>query len=117
MHAVRLAGRETRLGEPFANDIYQIADEIVTALLPIIRDKAFAFFGHSFGSYIALITALLLKEKYKMEPMHIFVSGASAPHVSSVFLGCLRDEEEGSGVPVIGLGSPFVWPGRRVWIL
>uniref|UniRef100_A0A8I6GAB2 S-acyl fatty acid synthase thioesterase, medium chain n=1 Tax=Rattus norvegicus TaxID=10116 RepID=A0A8I6GAB2_RAT len=83
VHAVRLAGRETRLGEPFANDIYQIADEIVTALLPIIQDKAFAFFGHSFGSYIALITALLLKEKYKMEPLHIFVSGASAPHSTS----------------------------------
>ncbi|GAB1285924.1 S-acyl fatty acid synthase thioesterase, medium chain [Apodemus speciosus] len=83
MHAVRLAGRETRLEEPFANDIYQIAEEIVTALLPIIQDKAFAFFGHSFGSYIAFVTALQLKEKYKMEPLHLFVSSASAPH--SVF--------------------------------
>uniref|UniRef100_A0A8C6GWF5 S-acyl fatty acid synthase thioesterase, medium chain n=1 Tax=Mus spicilegus TaxID=10103 RepID=A0A8C6GWF5_MUSSI len=80
VHAVRLAGRETRLEEPFSNDIYQIAEEVVTALLPIIRDKAFAFFGHSFGSYIAFITALHLKEKYKMEPLHIFVSSASAPH-------------------------------------
>lgn len=48
MHAVRLAGRETRLKEPFANDIYQIAEEIVTALLPVIQDKAFAFFGHRY---------------------------------------------------------------------
>ncbi|XP_028620793.1 S-acyl fatty acid synthase thioesterase, medium chain [Grammomys surdaster] len=80
VHAVRLAGRETRLQEPFANDIYQIAEEIVTALLPIIQDKAFAFFGHSLGSYIAFITALHLKEKYKMEPLHFFVSSASAPH-------------------------------------
>ncbi|XP_031215021.1 S-acyl fatty acid synthase thioesterase, medium chain isoform X1 [Mastomys coucha] len=79
VHAVRLAGRETRLEEPFSDDIYQIAEEIVTALLPIIRDKAFAFFGHSLGSYIAFVTALHLKEKYKMEPLHIFLSSAPAP--------------------------------------
>ncbi|XP_055449721.1 S-acyl fatty acid synthase thioesterase, medium chain [Psammomys obesus] len=80
VHAVRLAGRETRAQEPFPNDIYQIADEIVSALLPIIQDKAFAFFGHSLGSYIALLTALRLKEKHNMEPLHFFVSSACAPH-------------------------------------
>ncbi|XP_005081342.1 S-acyl fatty acid synthase thioesterase, medium chain [Mesocricetus auratus] len=80
VHAVRLAGRETRLQEQFATDIYEIVDEIVTALLPIIQDKQFAFFGHSLGSYIAFLTALSLKEKHKMEPLHFFVSSASAPH-------------------------------------
>ncbi|XP_036044402.1 S-acyl fatty acid synthase thioesterase, medium chain [Onychomys torridus] len=83
VHAVRLAGRETRLHEPFASDIYQIADEVVSALLPVIQDKAFAFFGHSLGSYIAFLTALRLKEKHKMEPLHFFVSSAYAPHSKS----------------------------------
>ncbi|KAL6077223.1 hypothetical protein STEG23_037678, partial [Scotinomys teguina] len=83
VHAVRLAGRETRLHEPFPSDIYQIADEIVSALLPVIQDKPFAFFGHSLGSYIAFMTALRLKEKYKMEPLHFFVSSAYAPHSKS----------------------------------
>jgi medium-chain acyl-[acyl-carrier-protein] hydrolase len=55
VHAVRLAGRETRFEEPFSNDIYQIAEEVVTALLPIIRDKAFAFFGHR---YLDLVSNL-----------------------------------------------------------
>ncbi|KAM7322497.1 S-acyl fatty acid synthase thioesterase, medium chain [Alexandromys fortis] len=80
VHSVRLAGRETRSQELFASDIYQIVDEIVPALLPVVQDKAFAFFGHSFGSYIAFMTALSLKEKYKMEPLHFFVSSAYAPH-------------------------------------
>ncbi|XP_040133525.2 S-acyl fatty acid synthase thioesterase, medium chain [Ictidomys tridecemlineatus] len=71
---LRLAGRESRLEEPFANDINQVVEETVHALLPIIQDKPFAFFGHSLGSYIAFKTSLHLKEKYKLEPVHLFVS-------------------------------------------
>uniref|UniRef100_A0A2K6ET39 oleoyl-[acyl-carrier-protein] hydrolase n=1 Tax=Propithecus coquereli TaxID=379532 RepID=A0A2K6ET39_PROCO len=48
VHSVRLAGRESRLEEPFAKDMYQLADEIVCAMLPIIQDKPFAFFGHRY---------------------------------------------------------------------
>ncbi|XP_038191202.1 S-acyl fatty acid synthase thioesterase, medium chain [Arvicola amphibius] len=83
VHSVRLAGRETRSQELFASDIYQIVDEIVPALLPVVQNKMFAFFGHSLGSYIALMTALTLKEKYKLEPLHFFVSSAYAPHSKS----------------------------------
>ncbi|XP_062957412.1 S-acyl fatty acid synthase thioesterase, medium chain [Cynocephalus volans] len=80
VHSIRLAGRESRLEEPFANDIYQIADEIACVLLPVIQDKPFAFFGHSMGSYIAFMTALHLKEKHKLEPIHFFVSSTTPPH-------------------------------------
>lgn len=37
----------------------------------------------SMGSYIAVMTAQHLKEKYKLEPIHLFVSGVNAPHVSN----------------------------------
>jgi hypothetical protein len=40
-----------------------------------------------------------------MEPLHIFVSSASAPHVSSGFPG--MGNEEGSGVLMIGLLLSF----------
>ncbi|KAM5235409.1 S-acyl fatty acid synthase thioesterase, medium chain [Ctenodactylus gundi] len=80
VHAVRLAGRESRSEEPLANDFSQIIDEIVCALLPVIQDKPFAFFGHSMGSYIAFLTALHLRENYKLEPMHFFVSSTPPPH-------------------------------------
>uniref|UniRef100_I3LC05 oleoyl-[acyl-carrier-protein] hydrolase n=1 Tax=Sus scrofa TaxID=9823 RepID=I3LC05_PIG len=62
-------------------DIYQIVDEVVHALLPIIRGGGnFPFFGHSMGCYIAFLTALHLKEKYMLEPVHLFMSSSSAPH-------------------------------------
>ncbi|XP_043334466.1 S-acyl fatty acid synthase thioesterase, medium chain isoform X3 [Cervus canadensis] len=88
VHAIRLAGRESRLDEPFASDMHQVVDEIACALLPIIQGENFAFFGHSMGSYIAFFTALHLKEKYNLEPEHLFVSSVSPPHE----MGGIRDD-------------------------
>ncbi|XP_012516417.1 PREDICTED: S-acyl fatty acid synthase thioesterase, medium chain [Propithecus coquereli] len=99
VHSVRLAGRESRLEEPFAKDMYQLADEIVCAMLPIIQDKPFAFFGHSMGSYVAFLTALNLKEKYKLEPVHFFVSSAPPPHLKDQF--CMPRDKQLSEEQVI----------------
>uniref|UniRef100_A0A2K5PUW1 S-acyl fatty acid synthase thioesterase, medium chain n=2 Tax=Cebus imitator TaxID=2715852 RepID=A0A2K5PUW1_CEBIM len=80
VHTVRLPGRESRIGEPMATDIYQIIDEITCAMLPVIQGKPFAFFGHSMGGYMAFKTALHLKEKHNLEPLHLFLSSAFSPH-------------------------------------
>lgn len=48
VHAIRLAGRESRIQEPFAQDIQQVVEEIAQALLPILQDKPFAFLGHRY---------------------------------------------------------------------
>uniref|UniRef100_A0A2K5CQE6 oleoyl-[acyl-carrier-protein] hydrolase n=1 Tax=Aotus nancymaae TaxID=37293 RepID=A0A2K5CQE6_AOTNA len=48
VHAIRLPGRESRIGEPMATDIYQIIDEITCAMLPVIQGKPFALFGHRY---------------------------------------------------------------------
>uniref|UniRef100_A0A2I3GME9 oleoyl-[acyl-carrier-protein] hydrolase n=1 Tax=Nomascus leucogenys TaxID=61853 RepID=A0A2I3GME9_NOMLE len=48
VHSLRLPGRESRVEEPFANDISQLVDEVVCALQPVIQDKPFAFFGHRY---------------------------------------------------------------------
>uniref|UniRef100_A0A671G170 S-acyl fatty acid synthase thioesterase, medium chain n=2 Tax=Rhinolophus ferrumequinum TaxID=59479 RepID=A0A671G170_RHIFE len=79
VHSIRLAGRESRWNEPFASDPDQLIEEIVCALLPVLQDKPFAFFGHSMGSYTALLTALQLKNKHKLEPIHLFLSSAVIP--------------------------------------
>ncbi|XP_078005798.1 S-acyl fatty acid synthase thioesterase, medium chain [Phascolarctos cinereus] len=82
--SIRLPGRESRSNEPVATNLGHVAAEISNALLPILQDIPFAILGHSMGSYVAFLTALHLKENYKLQPMHFFVSSANPPHVSNV---------------------------------
>ncbi|XP_007504995.2 S-acyl fatty acid synthase thioesterase, medium chain [Monodelphis domestica] len=80
--SIRLPGRECRDKEPFATNLDHVIAEVSNALLPLIQDKTFAFFGHSLGSYIAYFTAHHLKQNHGLQPVHIFLSSASPPHKS-----------------------------------
>ncbi|XP_018605913.1 S-acyl fatty acid synthase thioesterase, medium chain [Scleropages formosus] len=80
VYSVRLSGREGRAKEPFATSMQQIVKEVADTLLPALQEKSFALFGHSFGAMACYAVAEYLKKVHNLEPVHIFLSGASAPY-------------------------------------
>ncbi|XP_057399754.1 meiosis expressed gene 1 protein homolog isoform X2 [Balaenoptera acutorostrata] len=72
-HAIRLAGRESRLEDPFPSDIYQMVDEIACALLLVLQGENFAFFGHRqlHNSIFLKLFIFLSKELFQV-PFTVF---------------------------------------------
>jgi medium-chain acyl-[acyl-carrier-protein] hydrolase len=80
--AIQLPGRGARMTEkPFIR-MSALVSALTDALLPLF-DKPFAFFGHSMGAWICFELARRLQREHAIEPLHLFVSGAGAPHVPS----------------------------------
>lgn len=78
--AVELPGRGTRMKlAPFTRHA-PLVEALAQALLPSLN-KPFALFGHSMGGLVSFELARLLRRKYDLLPVHLFVSGRRAPQV------------------------------------
>ncbi len=76
---VQLPGRETRWSESPFTDMATLVDALVEALSPFM-DLPFAIFGHSLGGTVAFELARALDRLRRAGPVHLFASGARAPH-------------------------------------
>jgi medium-chain acyl-[acyl-carrier-protein] hydrolase len=85
---LQLPGRGSRSTEApfteFASLVEAAAGTIAATDLP------FAFLGHSMGALVAFELARHLRQQCQPEPVHLFVSGAAAPHRSR----CARPRSE-----------------------
>jgi len=77
---VELPGRGKRITSAPFTRLQPLVQAIAQALLPHL-DKPFAFFGHSMGGLVSFEVARLLRKKYGLNPVHLFVSGYRAPQV------------------------------------
>ncbi|GAA0077061.1 thioesterase II family protein [Clostridium sp. CTA-5] len=81
VYPIQLPGRENRIIEKAYTDMNELTDAIVKAIIPYL-DKKFIFFGHSLGAKILYEVTCELRERWRLEPCHIIVSGSRAPHIS-----------------------------------
>ncbi len=79
---VEYAGHGTRMREPYAESIAQIAKEIAKKIVLSGRKKVYLY-GHSFGSLVAFETAKEL-EKNSFEVQKLIVAGRGAPFDSDL---------------------------------
>lgn len=77
---VELPGRGARLMEPLCAQLPPLIEATAEGLLPAL-DKPFALFGHSMGALVSFELARHLRRRYKIEPVHLFVSGHGAPQL------------------------------------
>lgn len=75
---VELAGRGTRMREPFYSNIGEAIDDVYEMIVPFLN-QPYVLFGHSMGSTMCYELAVKLIEKNEMAPMHMILSGRVPP--------------------------------------
>ncbi len=102
---IQLPGREHRWRERPFTRLLPLVETLASDLQPLLH-LPFAFFGHSMGALISFELAQQLRRRHGKTPVHLFVSGARAPHLpaldppihhlpDTVFLGALRRRYNG----------------------
>ncbi|ARV58854.1 putative thioesterase [Nostocales cyanobacterium HT-58-2] len=79
---IELPGRGVQMKSAPLMRLEPLVSVIALTLLPYL-DKPFAFFGHSMGALVSFELTRLLRKKYNLEPVHLFVSGRRAPQISN----------------------------------
>jgi medium-chain acyl-[acyl-carrier-protein] hydrolase len=78
--AVQPPGRGNRLTDKPFTHLTPMVEAVAEGILPAL-DKPFVFFGHSMGAMMAFELSRLLRQKYRIQPLHVFVSGRMAPQI------------------------------------
>ena len=78
--SISAPGRGRRLAEPPFTRLVPLANDLAKSMAGIAHGP-FALFGHSMGAFIAYEVARRLWSERRILPVHLFVSGAFAPHI------------------------------------
>jgi surfactin synthase thioesterase subunit len=84
VEGLELPGRGRRGGEALCPSLEGLADDLFAQLRSRPDAGPFAFYGHSMGALLALLTARRLRNAGLMPPTAMFLSGSDAPSAMPV---------------------------------
>jgi surfactin synthase thioesterase subunit len=90
---VQYPGRETRLREVPHLRIPELAAELAEVVLADAQDAPYAVYGHSFGALTAFELLHVIRDAGGPPPVHLVVSGFSAPQDEDFADDAVTDEE------------------------
>jgi surfactin synthase thioesterase subunit len=82
---VQPPGRESRFREPAYERMGPLIEELATVVLDAVdqaEGRSYAVYGHSLGALAAFELLRELRRRGAAEPVHLFVSGCVAPHLT-----------------------------------
>lgn len=91
VYAVQFPGKEERIHEEATGDLPALIETITEKIIPFIRDKEFAFYGHSSGAMVS-VNLIRSLQKINLAPRHLIVGGASSPNYAKKSQGGLLKE-------------------------
>jgi len=93
---VQLPGRETGLRDCPYERMRPLVEELADVVLGVSGARPYAVYGHSLGALVAFELLREVRRRGAAAPVHLFVSGCVAPHVTfddgPPVLGMTRDE-------------------------
>ncbi|KAK9823821.1 hypothetical protein WJX72_005736 [[Myrmecia] bisecta] len=83
---VELPGRNSRMRDPKHTSMRALVDSCLQpedGILPLLREKPYALFGHSMGAWVAYELAQEMQQRGEPLPLALYASANRAPHLAS----------------------------------
>mmetsp|Transcript_2072 Transcript_2072/g.4700 ORF Transcript_2072/g.4700 Transcript_2072/m.4700 type:complete len:298 (+) Transcript_2072:52-945(+) len=101
---VELPGRNSRIREPKPDNATALAADTIEALLPLLREKPYAVFGHSMGAWLLFEVLHELRRQGEPLPVKAYFSAMRAPHL------CGAEHDADQVAPVLhDLSDELFW--------
>jgi medium-chain acyl-[acyl-carrier-protein] hydrolase len=94
LRALELPGRGIRMLEPLYAGLPEAVEDLYQMISDEISESPYALFGHSLGGLLVYELAQKIKQLNTRQPLHLFFSGKSAPHVERKKKYHLMNNEE-----------------------